>query len=379
VEDRKEYKRPRRPVLPPGIPGWRRASCLGCDCLVVQARDGYVEFGGTRNGSYLIMYGDAPLRVRSTDVDGPPDEPLYLLGVAHQACAEQAFSRIRAGTATLAPELPTMQVEQGAHLPEVAYTLHLPPQPEACPFCDTTKDLTREHVWPDWYSKLLGARGATLRGAHVARGRIDLTVPVCRTCNNTWMSVLENDIRPLLVAMIDAGSGSVPPLRLSTADQTLLAVWAVKTAYLLDAHQQPAVPRGFLHEFARRRRPNESTVVWVAAYTPNLAARSEKRALDFLGPDGPTNNSPNAFLVTFTMLNVLFQVVGHFNGGPMRIRDDRSHYRDALFQLWPTARDISWPPSFGFSDSSWADLTASITDSSDDTRLRSASPPERDG
>ena len=58
-------------------------------------------------------------------------------------------------------------------------------------------------------------------------------------------------------------------------------------------------------------------MVWVAGYTPRDAARAHKRAMDFLMKNGEiSTNSPNGFVVTFTIFNVLFQVVGHFNGGP---------------------------------------------------------------
>jgi hypothetical protein len=93
--------------------------------------------------------------------------------------------------------------------------------------------------------------------------------------------------------------------------------------------------------------------VWVAGYTPDVAARAEKRALDFLSRGGPTRISPNGFVVTFTIFNVLFQVAGHFNGGTAVVRDGRSQYDAALFRIWPTpSTDFTWPPVVGFSRTS---------------------------
>lgn len=350
--------------VPAGLPGWKRAPCLGCDRQIVQARDGWVGIGGTRTGSYLLTWGAEPLLARATDPDRVPDEPLCLLGVAHHACVERARARFEAGTIALPGELPILDVEQGPHLPKLGYTLHLPPRPDACPFCDCTTGLTDEHVWPKWYSRDLQARGATLTGDNVRRGRIDLTVPVCGTCNHTWMSVLETDTGPLLTDMMRAGTGQSRPIRITLDQQARLATWAVKTAYLLDVQKQPTVPRGFLNEFALQRAPNESTIVWVAGYTPDVAARSEKRALDFLSRGGRTRNSPNGFVVTFTIFNVLFQIVGHFNGGPAVMSGGRRRgYEPALFRTWPApSTDLTWPPDVAFSRTSWDDLTASITD-----------------
>jgi hypothetical protein len=178
------------------------------------------------------------------------------------------------------------------------------------------------------------------------------------------MSVLEGDAKQLLVSMADAATGSRPPVSLNAVMQVRLAKWAVKTAYLIDAYQAPVIPRGFLHEFALQRLPNAWTVVWVGGYTPDVALRADKRALDFLTSTGkPTKNSPNAFVITFTILNMLFQVVGHFNGGTWTLRDDRRQYDGALFEIWPNPTpNLSWPPSLGFSRASWDDLGASITD-----------------
>ena len=72
-------------------------------------------------------------------------------------------------------------------------------------------------------------------------------------------------------------------------------------------------------------------MVWVAGYTPRDAARAHKRAMDFLMKNGErTTNSPNGFVVAFKILNVLFQVVGHFNGrqaGPTLMTAGRSTVR----------------------------------------------------
>jgi hypothetical protein len=349
---------------PAGLPGWKRAACLGCGRRIVQARDGWVRIGGTRTGSYLIAWGAEPLLISATEPEGVPDAQLFLLGVAHHACLVSARSRIEDGVISWPDDLPILDVEQGPHLPEPSGTLHLPSHPDACPFCDSTSDLTREHVWPDWYSKQLQTRGRTLAGDNVRRDRIHVTVPVCSTCNNTWMSVLENDTKSVLTSMMRAGNRESQPIQIMVDQQKRLATWAVKTAYLIDALGRPAVPGGFLQEFALQRAPNESTIVWVGGYTPDLlAARYDKRALDFLCHGAPTRNSPNGFVVTFTIFNVLFQVVGHFNGGPAVLNDNRRQYDPAIFRIWPTLNTtLLWPPAAGFSQVSWDALTASITD-----------------
>lgn len=351
-------------VHPPA--DWKRADCLGCGRRVVRARDAWVEVGGTRTGSYLVTWGAEPLRAFSTDPDRVPAEPLFLLGVAHQGCLQVARTCLEAGTAALPEVLPALNVELGEGVPEPEYTLHPPAAPDACPFCDSTLGLTDEHVWPDWYSRLLRSRGVPLARENVRRGRIDVTVPVCGACNNAWMSVLEKDAARVLKPMIEAGEGECAPFTVTAAERERLASWAVLKAYLLDAATGPCVPRGFLHRFALRREPDESTAVWVGAYTPDVAARGEKRTLNFSSRQGRTENSPNGFLVTFTVFNVLFQVVAHFNGGPVGLTGGRPQYDAALFGLWTApGSGLVWPPAAGFSRASWDDLVASISDGAD--------------
>jgi hypothetical protein len=140
-----------------------------------------------------MLWGAEPLRSFATDPDHVPDEQLFVLRVAHTSCIDAARTHLESGSVELPAELPLMQVEMGEHVPRPTYTLDKPAQIDACPFCDFQSDLTREHVWPDWYSRELQARGVTLTGDVVVNNRIDLTVPVCGNCNNKWMSVLEND------------------------------------------------------------------------------------------------------------------------------------------------------------------------------------------
>jgi hypothetical protein len=64
--------------------------------------------------------------------------------------------------------------------------------------------------------------------------------------------MLENDVSPILLAMMRAGTGESIPIAIRREQQEPPATWAVKTAYLIDAHSQPSVPRGFMSEFALR-------------------------------------------------------------------------------------------------------------------------------
>ena len=78
-----------------------------------------------------------------------------------------------------------MEIETGEYILLPSYTLDVPAEVGACPFCDSRTGLTREHVWPGWYSRELQMRGAVLAGDIVVDNHVEVTVPVCGTCNTT--------------------------------------------------------------------------------------------------------------------------------------------------------------------------------------------------
>lgn len=329
---------------------------------MVQRRDGWVTVGGTRNGTYLVYWGDTPRLCYATDPANFPAGQVFMLGVAHKNCIGKARLRIQSGDVHLPDELPDLLLEQGTHIRLPPHTLDRPTEAGLCPFCDAKWGLTEEHIWPGWYSDELQRRGAALNPNEVVRNnRIEITVLVCGECNHNWMSVLENDCKGILTRMFDSAICGTP-VELTVAQQERLATWAVKTAYLIDAYQAPVIPRGFLQELALQRTPNPWTVIWVGGYTPDVASRADRRTMNYLTTTGePTLNSPNAFAITFTIMNVIFQVTGHFNGGSATLRDHRKQYNEALFRIWPDRGEpLSWPPQVGFSGASWEDLIASM-------------------
>lgn len=81
-----------------------------------------------------------------------------------------------------------------------------------CAFCPATANITGEHVWPAWLSKLLPkTRYRNERADGAAKTiwtttRIDQTANVvCKNCNATWMSDLENRAKNLLADAIVNG------------------------------------------------------------------------------------------------------------------------------------------------------------------------------
>jgi hypothetical protein len=348
----------------PGLPGWTRATCLGCAGLVKATRDAHVLVGGRRDGTALFAIGVEPQNVLAEEPEAVMSEPLLLFGVAHRGCLAQARERLRSGQVDLPAELPLMSADEIEELPE---EYHHPPTGKFCPFCGSDEALTVEHVWPQWMSRALrkhvGAKqherpfAVSVAGAKRVSRAIDVEAPACALCNNHWLSVLEQDVRPVLEPML-LGEGRI----LSRTHQLLLATWAVKTVLMFDAATgaDAVIPMGYYREFAQLRAPLPSTQVWLGAYSgirPGLAWRQA------LWVDVPSEEAPNAFVTTFTAYRVVFQVAGHFVRDAS-FRDRRYQFASGVHRIWPVEPgSIRWPSrKFIFGDGSLEVFAGSFSD-----------------
>src|ERR1039458_6686314 len=91
-----------RGTMPPGLPGWRRAACLGCTEVVSEARPPWVVIAGSRDGAHLFAFPTGPERGASTFDPYEPPPDVLILGVAHEACRERAAERLRKREISLA-------------------------------------------------------------------------------------------------------------------------------------------------------------------------------------------------------------------------------------------------------------------------------------
>lgn len=104
-----------------------------------------------------------------------------------------------------------------------------------CVFCHEEGSLTREHVFPDWLSKLYPDEYIV----NEITGGVQKKWPsklfqhkakvVCEKCNSGWMCQLEGDIKPLMIEMF-----SLKHRPLSKVDQDILALWAQKTVLMVN-------------------------------------------------------------------------------------------------------------------------------------------------
>lgn len=142
----------------------------------------------------------------------------------------------------------------------------LPP----CIFCDNQSG-SKEHLWPDWMHRLITFAPINRQegSGHVLVGQDpEVTInTVCGTCNNGWMSQLEQKNVTRLKAML-----LNTPITLDRGGMKLLTEWAVKTAMVSDSIK----PRNDNENFFTRderiairesRTIPERTRVWIGSLT----------------------------------------------------------------------------------------------------------------
>lgn len=117
----------------------------------------------------------------------------------------------------------------------------LPP----CIFCKEESG-SEEHFWPAWVHRFIKENDIKLGGLRVQLGNQPETITdnlektintVCHTCNNTWMSGVEDKNVPRLKRMLKNESFSIDP-----GGMKIITEWAVLRAIMLDS-EKPSIGR----------------------------------------------------------------------------------------------------------------------------------------
>lgn len=230
-----------------------------------------------------------------------------------------------------------------------------------CIFCGSNKELTREHVFPDWLSSLFDKK---MKGTNEVRGDNlsrtwqsslfqDKMKSVCKACNNGWMSDIESDVKPILIKLAftyDAHS-------LTSGDQRKLALWAQKTTLVISKATGGMfdIPYSFYEQLYKQKRPLASILVTMGWRLPLTNLRSQPLAsfeikqvshaiVDKDSVEIAKKQVEDGGLIWASSLvlgNVVFQVIGsNLNGGEVTVGGLDSR----IFpHIHPYDKDLSWP------------------------------------
>lgn len=237
-----------------------------------------------------------------------------------------------------------------------------------CIFCDYVGRLTREHVWAKWlhpYLNIDPSSGYVSAAFHVHPGDVTELVhkkkhggdprsravhQVCAQCNNTWMSALQREVKPVLLPML-LGEQT----RLCASEQRILAAW-ITMAAMVGEHFHPDVvvtPQAERQAFAAAPEPRANWKIWIGTYerrdwSTHLGRLT--RPLLFHGdPQPPPVILPSANTQATTF--VVGKVWVHLFSCPSPelvalvglTLVDTATRKPKIAQLWPHHEDIGWP------------------------------------
>ena len=225
-----------------------------------------------------------------------------------------------------------------------------------CIFCRRRAN-TKEHVWADWLLKKIPRR----RGIRGERGKETFYIPgpdaelvvrfVCKRCNSGWMSDIENDAKPAIAAMVRDIS-----FPLDASQQRTVAMWAVKTAMILD-YFSPAGHSPFYSQDDRNQLMNSSTVplntfAWLARYTGPATVLSRGKGL-WIGGLPEANGTTSGYVCTiaagFFAVQLLSIRFPPKCDAPIAIERKPGNWKAFTVSIWPVVPLVNWPPAGSFS------------------------------
>ncbi len=160
---------------------------------------------------------------------------------------------------------------------------------------------------------------------------------MCRSCNNGWISRLENEAKPLHRPMLTTNLS----MELSESSQAILAKWAIKTAMMVQYLMPPesdVIPPQTYADFFRAQAPLPSTTVHGALYEGVVFAGFHAVGVSFSQPDG------RGYGLTYHIHRLAIQIFGHTLPESMTAEVGTAVATYAV-RLWPAVPQVRWPPA----------------------------------
>jgi hypothetical protein len=166
---------------------------------------------------------------------------------------------------------------------------------------------------------------------------------VCRSCNNTWMSAIENDhAKPSLSDLI-LGKVDIP---IDRSRANSIALFAFKTAVVLDQlarDREPFFERSVRHEFRKSLTIPTNVRMWLAGFLPS--GSGEICPAYHEGQLSPEKRI-EMYVCTYTVERIVIQVVAYKQWGLRGFGGVEPNSNFSAIPLWPDIPDgFVWPPA----------------------------------
>jgi hypothetical protein len=223
-----------------------------------------------------------------------------------------------------------------------------------CLFCPNPAD-SAEHIWSDWILRDLKPTQpiqikigkAEAKWSDNPEVRIKC---VCEKCNNGWMSDIEGENKPHMLAMMNG-----KPVLLTPMQQKLLARWAILKAMILDGSSpKRRIPFYSASERVGMKPPLRALPIGTFTWIGRLSVKAFHAGL--MDTAGEIDNIPKAFhgcVTTIVVGHLVIQVMTMHvlpMFATMTLRPDcRPGAWDVnLLEVWPVFGEKRWPPCFTF-------------------------------
>jgi hypothetical protein len=227
-----------------------------------------------------------------------------------------------------------------------------------CIFCDNESG-SEEHLWAAWMHRLMKFGAIRVQegiSTETIEADPEKTInTVCHTCNNTWMSQLEEKNIPSVRPMMQNQPTVIDPGR-----QRLLTEWAVKTAMVLESIKPRLGNEKFYTEAERvnmrlTRQIPERTRIWIGALT-EAHLGSFGTDLAIFGNNGSTRIG-TGIASTIVVGHFVVQVVTQHAFPEFAAQDipdiqpRAGDWGDMLIELYPKKqKKLNWPPKTSFTN-----------------------------
>lgn len=221
-----------------------------------------------------------------------------------------------------------------------------------CIFCTNSAN-TKEHVWPEWVLAAVD-QDRPLRfemgndPGFLFSGEFKIGC-VCGTCNNGWMSRLENEVKPFLEPLM---CGVITPL--SHSFQTGLSVWAVKIAMVIEGARPKSAHERFYsvedtHAFRKHQIIPDMTRVEVGYFADSGLHVAAGDITLSCGPNGGGRGHVTTIVVGQVALQVTtIKPDPEFFGRNAAVTVAQGNWDAYLIDLWPHSNCRIWPPPLPF-------------------------------
>lgn len=230
-----------------------------------------------------------------------------------------------------------------------------------CIFCEGYP-ISHEHIWADWMRVYLpkwdvknhraeftmrrptgAVTNTILRSGEPQSGRLAV---VCEACNTGWMSILQQEAKPILIPLIEG-----KPILLARKQKCVLAAWiamfTMVSEFLDKTGERIAITlreRSYLRETGKVP-PNWK--VWIAHQNQKTwrGPLLFHETMHVSKGDEPASDVPNTHSTTAFFGELYMHAI---SSQTLDISRQKMHgvYETIVSQLWPVRPNvISWPPN----------------------------------